>query len=441
MKPLKQGKFNKMDYSGCLKEIGLSRKNFLKWKSRPIPERIKCIRKISLSLKKRKLEYARIITSEMGKPISESVKEIEKCAWLCDYFADNAEGMLKDELVESEMKKSYVAFEPLGVILGIMPWNFPFWQVFRFAIPALLAGNACILKHSSNVPLCSSTIEKIFNSGIKGIFRNFLISSKTAMRLIAHVDGVAFTGSVGAGREVAEVAGRNLKKCVLELGGSDPFIVLEDADLKLCCAAAIKARMLNTGQSCIAAKRFIVVKGISKDFETQVLENMKSLKIGNSLDESTNLGPLARPEFLMKIGSQVNDAISRGAKVLYGGRRMNGNYYMPTLLSNVNEKMRVFNEETFGPVIPIIVVNNEKEAIAIANSTRFGLGASIWSRNINKAESLARQIQSGSVFINGIVRSDPRLPFGGIRDSGFGRELSHYGIKEFVNIKTVVIDG
>ncbi len=435
--------FNRLSYEDGIKEIGKSRRAFFEWKTKPIAYRAKLLKKVSSVLKRNKNEYAEIITSEMGKPITESIKEIEKCAWVCEYYAENSKRMLKDETVKTEMKKSYVSFEPLGIILGIMPWNFPFWQVFRFAVPALAAGNACLLKHASNVPICSTTIEEIFNkSGMKNVFKSLLIDSHTAMELIENglINGVSLTGSVGAGKKIAELSGKNLKKLVLELGGSDPYIVLKDADLKSCCATAIKARMINSGQSCIAAKRFIVVKEVAKEFEKLFVEQAKLLKVGNPMNENTTIGPLAKLELADALELQIKDAVSKGAKILYGGYRLKGNFFMPGIITNVEDDMKILTEETFGPIAPIIIVKDEKEAIKVANNTEFGLGASIWTRNLKKAEKLAKEIQTGTVFINGMVRSDPRLPFGGIKNSGFGRELSHYGIKEFVNIKTVVID-
>ena len=434
--------FKNQNYEECIKKLDNSQKAFQEWKNKPISYRSKILKKVSQQLKKEKKQYATLISKEMGKPISESIKEIEKCAWVCEYFADNSAKFLKDEIIKTEAKKSYVRFEPLGVIFGIMPWNFPFWQVFRFAVPALMAGNACIIKHASNVPMCSTAIDNIFNkTGMRNILQNFLIDSETAMMLIERneIKGVSLTGSVGAGREIAEKAGKNLKKVVLELGGSDPFIVLKDANLKSCCATAVSARMLNTGQSCIAAKRMIVVKDIAKEFETLFVDNVKSLKMGNPLEETTNIGPLAKPELIVTLDNQVKDAIKKGGKILCGGYK-NRNFYLPTVITNVNEGMAILKEETFGPVIPIIIVKDEAAAIKEANRTNFGLGASIWTTNLIKADKLAKEIESGNVFVNGMVRSDPRMPFGGMKDSGFGRELSHYGIKEFTNIKSIVIN-
>lgn len=436
--------FKELSYKECIDALQLSKKSFLRWSRLPFSSRAKCIKRVAALLKKNKQEYARRITLEMGKPITESIREVEKCAWACEYFADNAEHMLKDDIVKTEARKSYVRFEPVGVILGVMPWNFPFWQVLRFAAPALMAGNTCVVKHASNVPWCSSTIESIFNkAGMKNIYKNLLIDSKTATKIIQRneISGVSLTGSVEAGRKIAEAAGKNLKKFVLELGGSDAYIVLKDADLENCCITAAKARFINSGQSCIAAKRFIVVKSAAKKFEKILVEQAKSMKLGNPINQNTQIGPLAKPELLENLDRQVKDAVKKGARVLTGGHKLKNNFYMPTVITNVKNNMLILTEETFGPVAPIIVVKDEKEAIKIANNSRFGLGASLWTRNIKKAEKLAKQIEAGTISVNGMVKSDPRLPFGGIKDSGIGRELSHYGIKEFVNIKSIVIEG
>lgn len=426
-------------------KVDMAKEAFIKWKEIAVEKRVKLIKKVAQLLKKNKERYASLITREMGKPIKESRLEIEKCAWLCEYYVKNATKFLKNDIIKTDAKKSYVRFDPLGVILGIMPWNFPFWQVFRFAVPALCAGNCCILKHSSNVPQCALEIEKIFRDAgfMKVVFTTLLCNSRIIEKIINEdkVDGVSLTGSTEAGAKVAEIAGKNIKKVVLELGGSDPFIVLGDADLKFTCERAISARFRNAGQSCIAAKRFIIVKSIVKDFEKKFVESIKVLRVGNPIDEKTDIGPLAREDLVLTIETQVKDAVKKGGKILVGGYKpkIKGYFYMPTVISNIKNNMAIIKEETFGPVAPIIVVNNEEEAIKTANNSKFGLGASIWSRNIRKTEKLARKIETGNVFINSNVHSDPRLPFGGIKKSGFGRELSHYGIKEFVNTKTVFI--
>ena len=436
--------FKNLNYEDCIRKLKQTKRTFLNWSKLPFSKRAKCLKHVAYLLKKNKQEYAKRITLEIGKPITESIKEIEKCAWVCEYFANNSEEMLKDEFVKTEAKKSYVTFEPLGIIMGIMPWNFPFWQVFRFAVPALMAGNVCIVKHASNVPWCSSSIENIFNkAGMKNVYKNLLINSEIATKLIEReeISGVSITGSVKVGKKIAEAAGKNLKRCVLELGGSDAYIILNDADLKNCCITAAKARLINSGQSCIAAKRFIVVKSAAKKFEKAFIEQVKSMKLGNPMNKNTQIGPLAKHALVENLDHQVNDAIKNGAKVLYGGHKLKNNFYMPTVLTNVKNNMLILNEETFGPVAPIIIVKDENEAIQTANNTKFGLGTSIWTKNLKKAEKLAKQIQAGVISINDMVKSDPRLPFGGIKNSGFGRELSHYGIKEFVNIKSIIIEG
>lgn len=440
------GEFELLNLNESLREIEKSRNAFLKWRSFGLLKRAALMKKVSKVLLKRKKELSLIITSEMGKPIKDSTSEIEKCAWLCEYYALNSKRFLRDEIVKTEAKKSYVTFEPLGIVFGIMPWNFPFWQVFRFAIAALCAGNVCLIKHSSNVPRTTIEIENVFTEAgfPKNVLKILLVNSETSISIIkkGNIDAISLTGSVETGRKVAEVAGKNLKKIVLELGGNDSFIVLEDADLKFTCESGVNARMINSGQSCIAAKRFIVVKKIAKNFEKLFVEYVKNLKVGDPFDEITNIGPLARKDIVLNLERQVKESVKKGAKILYGGYRpkLDGYYYMPTVLSNVKKGMPVYEEETFGPVASITVVKNEEEAIRESNNTKFGLGASIWSKDIKKAEKLAKHLDVGNVFINGIVKSDPRLPFGGIKYSGIGRELSHYGIKEFVNIKTIVIN-
>ena len=425
--------------------IDLVREAFQAWRQVSFAQRATLMKNAANLLRKRKEEFAALITREMGKIIRESRAEVEKCAWVCDYYAENAEMFLKEEYVETDANQSYIAFDPLGIVLAVMPWNFPFWQVFRFAAPALMAGNAGLLKHASNVPGCALAIEEIFREAgfPENIFRTLLIKPALIPQVIAneHVRAVTLTGSEPAGAAVASMAGKEIKKTVLELGGSDPFIVLEDADLAKAVSTAVQARMINAGQSCIAAKRFIVVEKLLNDFENQMVAKMKALKSGNPIDEQTDVGPLARPDLVQELDHQVKQSLKKGAKLLLGGQAEEraGNFYQPTVITNVQKGMPVYEEETFGPVAAIIPVRDENEAIAVANDSSFGLGASLWTQNIEKAKVLAREIQSGSVFINGLVKSDPRLPFGGIKKSGYGRELSHFGIKEFVNIKTVWI--
>jgi succinate-semialdehyde dehydrogenase/glutarate-semialdehyde dehydrogenase len=349
-------------------------------------------------------------------------------------------------MVQTEAAKSYVAFDPLGVILGIMPWNFPFWQVARWAVPTLAAGNVCLLKHASNVPMTAVEIEKVVcRAGFpEGVFQTLLIGSQGAERLIEQdiVDGVSLTGSVATGAKVGSLAGKNLKKVVFELGGSDPFMVLEDADLEQAALAALKSRMSNAGQSCIAAKRLVVEESVSEAFREKFVELLNGLRIGDPMDESTDMGPVAKEEFLEALGRQLEDALNKGARVHRGPKPPHrGYFFQPAVLSELTEDMLVLREEVFGPIAALITARSEEEMIRIANATEFGLGAAIWTRDIAKAEKLAAEIASGFVAINGIVKSDPRLPFGGVKKSGLGRELSHYGLKEFVNIKTIVIGG
>jgi succinate-semialdehyde dehydrogenase / glutarate-semialdehyde dehydrogenase len=396
-------------------------------------------------LRNRREEFARLITLEMGKRIVESRLEIDKCAWVCEYYAANAESMLKDELIESDAQKSMAVFQPLGPVLAVMPWNFPFWQVFRFAAPALMAGNSALLKHASNVQGCALAIESVFEEAgfPEDLFRVLVISSSSVEQVIANdkVRAVTLTGSESAGSAVASVAGKHLKKTVLELGGSDPFIILEDADIENTVKNAVGARMICSGQSCICAKRFIVHRSVAEPFISQMKKAMELYTPGDPMDEKTLLAPLAKKEFVEEIDKQVNESIQLGASLITGGSPLiaKGFYYPPTILTDVKPEMPVYHQETFGPVAAVIVVNDEAEAVRHANNSSFGLGASVWTNDPEKGEKLAREIESGCVFINGIVKSDPRLPFGGIKNSGYGRELSDYGIKEFVNIKTVWI--
>lgn len=437
--------YDSFPFGECESMIENSRAAFSGWSSLSVEERTKYFSRAGKVLRQNAEIYAEIITKEMGKPIRQSRGEIEKCAWLCDYYAESAAEFLKDEVVDTGTEKSYVTFEPLGVILGIMPWNFPFWQVFRFAVPAMCAGNVCVIKHASNVPASALEIEKIFlEAGFpENVFNTLLIDSKTAMEIIEEelVDGVSLTGSVGAGSEIGELAGSLIKPLVLELGGSDPFIVLEDADIERAAHVAVKSRFLNTGQSCIAAKRFIVLEDIVIDFIEAFELEMQELKIGDPMDEETDIGPLAKKEFLDSLERVLKDAKKKGAEPhVYGEEHSKGFFFRPTLIPAASTDMKVCNVEVFGPIAPVITVKDEDEAVKVANSTEFGLGAEIWSGNLEKAQRLAKRIKSGFVAINGMVKSDPRLPFGGVKKSGIGRELSHYGLKEFVNIKTVVVN-
>ncbi len=426
-----------------INKIDRAHQFFLEYRETPIVSRCNILTAVSQLLLKRKDELARLITTEMGKPISEALAEIEKCALVCDYYAEHAARFLEIETIKSDASKSYVSYEPLGIILAIMPWNFPFWQVFRFAAPALAAGNVCLLKHAPNVPQCALAIESIFSeAGLpSGGLTTLLVDVDQVKAIIEHesVMAVTLTGSEQAGADVASIAGKNIKKLVLELGGSDPFIVLKDADLEAAAEASVFSRMLNAGQSCIAAKRFIVAEDIFKPFVEFVVERMKALKVGDPMKPETQVGPLARLDLLEKLEEQVARSVELGATVLLGGSRSEGRgfFYDPTVLTDINQEMPVFREEVFGPVASIISAKDENEAIALGNDTRYGLGASLWTGDLARAEQLATQIQAGGVFINGIVKSDPRLPFGGIKRSGYGRELSQMGIREFVNAKTV----
>ncbi len=418
---------------------------FLSWREIQFSERSKLMFNAAKLLRENKNRYAGIMTLEMGKPISQAIAEAEKCAWVCEYYAENAKSILADEVIKTDASESYVQFDPLGIVLAVMPWNFPFWQVFRFAAPALMAGNVGILKHASNVPQTALIIEEIFREAgfPKNVFRTLLIGPKLVDEVIKNpkVKAATLTGSEYAGSKVAEMSGKMLKKTVMELGGSDPYIIFADADIDDAVNTAVTARLLNNGQSCIAAKRFIVVEDIADEFEKKFVEKMRAVKVGDPMEEETELGPLAREDLLIELNTQVEQSVKAGAEILTGGKRLDGEgyFYPATILSNVKKGMPAYEQEMFGPVAAIIKAKNEEEAIKIANDSEFGLGASLWTSDIEKAKYLSHNIESGSVFINGLVKSDPRLPFGGIKKSGYGRELSHYGIKEFVNIKTVWI--
>jgi acyl-CoA reductase-like NAD-dependent aldehyde dehydrogenase len=418
---------------------------FSPWKKEKISKRAEFMKKAADCLRRNRDKYARLMTEEMGKPITESEAEIEKCAWNCDYYAENAERFLRDEPRISSAAESYTQYIPLGVILSVMPWNYPFWQVIRFAAPALMAGNTAILKHASNVPQCALAIEEIFrDAGFpSGAFQTLLVPGSEVSKLIEHplIAAVTLTGSEEAGCQVASCAGRALKKTVLELGGSDPFIVLEDADLDAAVATGVRARYQNAGQSCIAAKRFIIVESVFQQYLDRFVSAVGALKVGNPMDRSTRIGPLARAEFLEDLERQVGESVREGARVIAGGRRRKGKgyYFEPTVLAEVHPDMPAGREELFGPVAAMIRVRDAEEAIRIANRTPFGLGSNLWTSNIARAKTLAREIEAGQVFINGMVASDPRLPFGGVKRSGYGRELSELGIREFVNIQTVWI--
>lgn len=418
---------------------------FEKWRKKEILERCDYIRDLAKILRRNKDRYARIVTEEMGKPITQSIAEIDKCALVCEYYSENAEAFLRDEIVPTEFRKSFISFEPLGVVACIMPWNFPFWQVMRYAVPTLIAGNVAVLKHSSVCIGSALQIEEAFGQcGFpENIFQCVIGDYKVGEALVLSdkVDAVSVTGSVNTGKRVAELAARGLKKCVLELGGSDPFVVLEDADLNQTAHLAAQSRLLNTGQSCIAAKRFIVVKEVADKFSKLFTENVEAEVVGDPMNSKTTVGPLVRESQRRTLMNQVEDAKSKGGKILTGGKLVAGDgyFYEPTIVSNVNHKMVILSEEVFGPAAPIIVVDNETDAIWEANNSEFGLGASIWTSKFDRGVRLAREIRSGVVRVNEMVRSDPRLPFGGIKSSGLGRELSQFGTREFVNVKSVVV--
>jgi succinate-semialdehyde dehydrogenase/glutarate-semialdehyde dehydrogenase len=415
---------------------------FKKWKKTSFAYRKSLMYKVSGLLVENIKEYAGAVTAEMGKPVSESIAEVEKCAWVCNYYADHAEDFLREEPASSDADISYVSYEPLGIVLGIMPWNFPFWQVFRFVVPTLMAGNTVLLKHASNVQICARNIENIFTrSGFPpSVFSNLVIGSSRVEKIIEHelVKAVSLTGSEFAGQKVAECAGRKIKKTLLELGGSNAFIVLADADLEKAVETGIKARMQNAGQSCIAAKRFIVHEKVSEKFISLFKEKMKELRHGDPMDKEINLGPLANIEQAETVAKQVRESVEMGARVISGGSPDN-TYYPPTLVLDVRPGMPLFDEEVFGPVAPVIIAKDTSEAIELANQTKFGLGVSLFTNDLKKAAELVPEFNDGAVFINALVKSDPRLPFGGTKQSGYGRELAIHGIREFVNIKTVYI--
>src|SRR6266853_638070 len=414
------------------------------WRDAGIEHRSQLIRAVAGVLRADKARYASILTAEMGKPIVEAEGEVEKCAWTAAWIADNAAHLLADEPIDSTASRSYVRFQPLGVVLAVMPWNFPFWQAFRAGLPALAAGNVMLLKHSSNVPQSALAIEEVFReAGVpEGVFQTLLIGSAAVGRIISdhRVAGVTLTGSEAAGSLVATAAGKTLKKSGLELGGSDPFIVLEDADIASAATVACRARNQNNGQSCIAAKRFIVEESVADEFEEHFAKAVGALKVGNPMDRGNQVGPLARADLLDELERQVTESVRLGARTAVGGERVGnggGYYFQPTVLTNVRPGMPAYHEETFGPVAAVIRVKDAEDAVRVANDTDFGLGSNIWTKDVERAKKLAERVEAGLVFVNGMVASDARLPFGGVKRSGYGRELGSYGIKEFVNIQTI----
>lgn len=419
---------------------------FRNWKQTDFSFRQELMSKAADILESRSKELADLMALEMGKPINQGISEAKKCAWVCRYYAENAEKFLDEQNIKTEMSRSYVSFQPIGPVLAIMPWNFPFWQVFRFAAPALMAGNAGLLKHSRNTMGSAIEIERIFiDAGFpENLFTNLVIGSSHVENVIKNpkVAAVTLTGSTPVGSKVAELAGKMIKKTVLELGGSDPYVILEDADIEQAAEICATARLINSGQSCIAAKRFIVVEDIADEFTKQFTEKMKSKQMGDPMLEITDIGPQARKDLQLDLDRQVNDSVKLGAKILCGGKLPEGDgfYYPATVLSEVKKGMPAYDEEIFGPVAAVIKAKDEKEAIAIANDTIFGLGGAVFTQDIERGNRIARdEINSGSVFVNDFVKSDPRLPFGGVMQSGYGRELSEFGIHEFVNIKTICI--
>lgn len=438
--------YEEMTPARVLNVVEQSQAAFLAWKQTSFAERATLMKQAARILRERAGEYATLMAQEMGKPVKDGRSEAEKCAWACDYYADHAGQFLQPEVIETDASRSFVTFQPLGVVLAIMPWNFPFWQVFRFAAPALMAGNAGVLKHASNVPGCALAIEEIFRQAgfPQNLFRTLLISSSQIDTLLENplVKAATLTGSTPAGQAVAKKAGEMIKKTVLELGGSDAYLILQDADLEATVATCVASRLINAGQSCIAAKRFIVVEPIRTRFEELFVSQMRATKVGDPLEEDTKVGPLARHDLRDELHQQVRESIAKGAKCLLGGAIPEGRgaFYPPTILTDVKKRMPAYDDELFGPVAAIISAKDEKEAIAVANDSIFGLGAAVFTQDLTKGERIAaHELEAGCCFVNAFVKSDPRLPFGGVKTSGYGRELSHYGIKEFVNIKTVFI--
>jgi len=435
--------FEPLDHESIEAKLTLGQQVFESYRKTPMAQRANWLNAAADILERDKVKFGQLMTLEMGKPIKSAIAEVQKCAWVCRFYAENAATFLADHPIATDASQSFVRYQPLGIILAVMPWNFPFWQVFRFAAPALMAGNVGILKHASNVPQCALAIEDIIKEAgfPEGAFQTLLIGASQVEAIVSdsRIKAATLTGSEPAGASLAATAGKHLKKTVLELGGSDPFIVLESADLDAAVTCAVTARMLNNGQSCIAAKRFIIADAIADEFENRLVEKFKALNVGDPMEETTNIGPLATPNILQELDQLVQACIEKGAKVLIGGKPLDrpGNFYPPTILANFPPGTPADNEEFFGPVALLFRIPDINAAIAKANAIPFGLGASAWTTDETQAQRFIDEIEAGAVFINGLVKSDPRLPFGGIKRSGYGRELGVQGIHEFVNIKTV----
>ncbi len=438
--------YEEMGLDEVERRISAAHQAYEKWRAVPFAERAEKMRRAAAILRERKEEFGRLMADEMGKPLAQGIGEAEKCATVCEYYADHAEAFLRDEEAPTDASHSFVTFQPLGVVLAVMPWNFPFWQVFRFAAPGLMAGNAAVLKHASNVQGCALAIEAIFaEAGFPpDIFHTLVIGSSKVDAVIENplVRAVTLTGSTAAGKAVARKAGEMLKKTVLELGGSDAYVVLEDADLQKAAETCVYSRLINSGQSCIAAKRFIVVESVREEFERRYVEIMKTKRMGNPLKDGVEVGPQARTDLRDDLHRQVRESLDAGARLLLGGEKPEGSgaFYPPTVLTDVRKGMPAFDEELFGPVAAIIPAVDEAEALALANDSVFGLGAAVFTKDKARGEAIARTaLDAGACFVNTFVRSDPRLPFGGVKESGYGRELAAFGIREFVNIKAVYV--
>jgi succinate-semialdehyde dehydrogenase / glutarate-semialdehyde dehydrogenase len=435
--------YEEMDAAAVDRAIEAAHAAFLRWRETSFDERAARLRAAARLLRERRRDYAELMTREMGKVLAGGLSEVDKCAWVCEFYAEHAAAFLADEPVATDASRSFVAFQPLGVVLAVMPWNFPFWQVFRFAAPALAAGNAGVLKHASNVPGCALAIEEVLrDAGLPdGLFRALLIPSKAVDRVIEHprVMAVTLTGSTPAGRAVAGKAGSLIKKTVLELGGSDPYLVLDDADLDQAVATCVESRLINSGQSCIAAKRFLIPRRLAPEIERRFVAAMRAKVVGDPMRDGTHVGPLARRDLRDQLHAQVEASRRAGARCLLGGEIPEGPgaYYPPTVLAGVRPGMPAYEEELFGPVAALIEVDGDDDAVRVANDSIFGLGSAVFTRDPRRGEAVARRLEAGSCFVNDLVRSDPRLPFGGIKQSGYGRELGPFGIREFVNVKTV----